>query len=276
MNKFRKILRKLLMEYPELYLFRLLKNFASGFLNVYFNANNWDMSTNGELFVLKHFRENKLSNKVVMLDVGANSGEWSMMCAYLFSNPFIHSFEIVPDTFTLLKETTKGTNIVINNFGLSDQEKIVSICYFPSSSAHSSVYGSKMDNLLSLESKTIKCKCITGDSYVRLNNIPRIDFLKIDTEGHDYFVLKGFRENLQKGRIGIIQFEVGHHDVSKISIKDFYDFLDPYSYKIGRLLSNKIDCSKYNRQHELRGSGNYIAIHKSSLPEFKSVLINRK
>ena len=39
----------------------------------------------------------------------------------------------------------------------------------------------------------------------------RVDFLKIDTEGHDYSVLRGLGETLNPDRVGMLYLELGNH-----------------------------------------------------------------
>lgn len=46
-----------------------------------------------------------------------------------------------------------------------------------------------------------------GDEYVRSKNIPEIDLLKIDVEGLDFEVIRGFGDEIKKCRI--VQFEYG-------------------------------------------------------------------
>ena len=49
----------------------------------------------------------------------------------------------------------------------------------------------------------------TLDQYCSRNNIPRIDFLKIDTEGLDLGVLHGSTSLISRGLISFIQCECG-------------------------------------------------------------------
>lgn len=81
----------------------------------------------------------------------------------------------------------------------------------------------------------------TGYDYLKEQNIERIDFLKIDTEGYEFEVIKGFKDKLNC--IKIIQFEYGGcyldnnvklNDVIKyLESKNFHNFsyLDRNSLK---------------------------------------------
>ena len=48
---------------------------------------------------------------------------------------------------------------------------------------------------------SIQVKTITLDAYINLNQIKKIDILKIDTQGHELNVLKGSKKSLKKNII---------------------------------------------------------------------------
>ena len=58
-----------------------------------------------------------------------------------------------------------------------------------------------------LKENKILLKIIKGQSYITENNIKSIDFMKIDTEGYELNVLRGFEDFLEN--VKIIQFEYG-------------------------------------------------------------------
>ena len=60
--------------------------------------------------------------------------------------------------------------------------------------------------------------------YLNLKLIKKIDFLKIDTEGHEYFVLKGFKDDISN--IKVIFFE---HHYDQMIMKN-YTFSDIHKY----------------------------------------------
>jgi hypothetical protein len=57
--------------------------------------------------------------------------------------------------------------------------------------------------------KVDRVRCISGDEFCRQAGIKHIDFLKIDTEGHEVDVISGFLQMLKKRKISFIQLEVG-------------------------------------------------------------------
>ena len=68
------------------------------------------------------------------------------------------------------------------------------------------------------------CQCITGLDYCNINNINKIDFLKIDVEGMETRVLRGFGDILKN--VKYIQFEygIGLRDAGS-NLKEIWDML---------------------------------------------------
>jgi hypothetical protein len=75
----------------------------------------------------------------------------------------------------------------------------------------------------------------TLDDVAARENIAYIDFLKIDTEGHELAVLAGASRLLQESKIGYIQFEFNALNVfSRAFFRDFRAILG--NYDLFRLL----------------------------------------
>ena len=56
--------------------------------------------------------------------------------------------------------------------------------------------------------RTLKVKTNTVDNFCKFNKINKIDLLKIDSEGHEEFILKGKIKMLKKKRIKTIYLEI--------------------------------------------------------------------
>jgi len=52
-------------------------------------------------------------------------------------------------------------------------------------------------------------KALSGDKFVEENNIKKIDFIKIDTDGYDFQILSGFRKVIDRD-LPLVQFELSH------------------------------------------------------------------
>jgi hypothetical protein len=72
----------------------------------------------------------------------------------------------------------------------------------------------------------------TLDGFCRNQKIARINYLKIDTEGHDFAVLQGAIDMLSQRRIDLVEVEAGMNGRNKrhVPLEVFLRFFDERSY----------------------------------------------
>lgn len=230
---------------------------------------SYDPTLNGEYNILRHLKS-ILPSKCIIFDVGANVGNWSLVTLNQFTHANIYAFELSEETFSTLK-TNLGdfSNIHINNIALSNTNSVIEyIDYGANSEVNTLVltasYHKRTHNIKSTNS-------MTGDEYCKKNNIMHIDFLKVDTEGADFFVFDGFNEMLSNHKISIIQFEYGYtHADSKTLMKDFFQFFNERGYFIGRLTPKGVVFKDFEyTDNDFKSGPNYIAC----LEVFKEKLV---
>lgn len=195
-----------------------------------------------------------------IFDVGANIGEWSRMVRPLHRNAVIHQFEVVPDTYyKLLNNGVLDAGMVPNNFGLSDQTGTRTIKYVPDNDRVSTfIHELNHDN--SIERTVLT---VTGWEYCMIHDIREIDFLKIDTEGHDYDVIFGF--GLKPTDARVIQFEYGYTSVlTKRLLVDFYRLLQDH-YVIGRLTPEGVHFKDFHLFDEDFKGPDYVAVRRDQV-----------
>jgi hypothetical protein len=74
-------------------------------------------------------------------------------------------------------------------------------------------------------------KVVSLDDFAVREGIERIALLKIDTEGHEFEVLRGATRLLKNGKIDIIHFEFNEMNVvSGVFFKNIWDFLPEYNF----------------------------------------------
>lgn len=196
-----------------------------------------------------------------IFDVGCNIGEWSRMVRQFHPNSKIHMFELLPATFQkLLHNNVLDKNMVANSYGLSNVTQEIPIRVMLSNDRVTTTV---------TEMKHPDSIVTTGlvrhpESYLKYYDINYIDYLKIDTEGHEYEVLLGFSSLLEQGKIACIQFEYGFINVlTRHLMIDFYKLLEPYGYVIGPLTPTCVDFRNYTIFKEDFQGPDYIAVHKS-------------
>jgi FkbM family methyltransferase len=101
------------------------------------------------------------------------------------------------------------------------------------------------------------------DDLLHARGIDRVDFLKMDLEGHELFALRGAARYLQHQRITALSFEFGSANVnSRTFFRDIWDFLDQRGYRLSRILpgGRLLAVDRYEETLEFfRGATNYVA-----------------
>jgi FkbM family methyltransferase len=94
--------------------------------------------------------------------------------------------------------------------------------------------------------------------------IERVDFVKLDVEGHELFVLRGLGHYLEEARISALSFEFGSANVnSRTFFHDFWDLLTPLGYRLSRITPGGalVPVPAYYETLEFfRGASNYVAV----------------
>ena len=227
-----------------------------------YNNLNYFPGENGEFWLLSKLASLPLS---CFFDAGANVGEWTVAVKKFFPSAAVHSFEIHPQTFVTLSESAAGlSGVKLVNHGLSDfSGELKMHCFAESSGLTSAV---DFPHPESFKHGTILASVITGDSYVSQNGIDHIDFLKIDVEGMEDKVLRGFEETVCRGAIDMIQFEYGLVNiVTHFLLRDFYEYLESRGYIIGKIYPGYVDFKPYALSSEDFRGPNYLAVLRNNI-----------
>ena len=153
--------------------------------------------------------------------------------------------------------------MISENIALSSESKIISFKQFRESSSSTftkinekSNYYKKKIKILNFffkekNFKETKIKTINLESYILKNNIKKIDLLKIDTEGHEFEILKGLNNQIKN--VELILFEHHYDDM----LKKNYTFSD-----INSLLKQKNFRQIYKVKMPFRKTFEYIYENK--------------
>ena len=101
-----------------------------------------------------------------------------------------------------------------------------------------------------------------GSDYVRDKHIQTIDFLKMDTEGYELHVLKGFGDFLPN--IRIIQFEYGGTNIDNdTKLLDMVQYLEQHGFSKFSYLTNDgpVRITDFSDHYQYC---NIVCIHKNS------------
>ncbi len=230
-----------------------------------------DLWTSGEVWLLKEFLANRLTaqSAPVVFDIGANVGDYSILVKKYLPHSVLYAFEPCEATATIFEEKTATlSGVSFHRLGFSDSDGSATIYSYDLEGESASV-------LASLEMRrptqhgridvasAMEVKISTIDNFCAQQQVERIDFLKLDIEGHELKALQGGARMLGEQRIDTIQFEFGPANLySRTNFFDFWEMLSP-RYDIYRLLPAGLDpVPYYEEQLEVYLTTNYVAISK--------------
>ena len=233
------------------------------FYKRFYEGFSYSFEINGEKKIIERL---KSDNNVYIFDVGGHHGHWSLSANENFPKADIHIFEISRSNFKIIRKNVSHLkNVQLNDFGLSDKNDKIKFKNYGDGSTLNTIIEDSNFHDYNKKFYYDECHVVSGDSYCLKNDITEIDFLKIDVEGAEMSVLKGFNKMIDEKKIKLIQFEYGYANGDSHSLmKDFFKFFNQKDYVVGRLKPNGVDFSKFQYPFNNFESGpNYIAVRKS-------------
>lgn len=184
--------------------------------------------------VLTHFDAHP--RRGVMIDVGAHYGE--SLEPYLRRGWRILAFEPDPANRAELARHVDTSRIRLLPVAVSDRA-VEGASFFASDESTGisslSAFRDSHRQVATVEVRTLR-------DVLSEDPVDRVDYLKIDTEGHDLFVLKGFPFDRLRPEVIVCEFEdgktvplgYGHHDLGSLLIEQGYQVLLSEWYPIER------------------------------------------
>jgi FkbM family methyltransferase len=171
-----------------------------------------------------------LKSTDVFMDVGANFGYFTVICAPLVKR--VVAFEPVSITYKYCKEniSLNGlTNVDLYQFGLWHEDKTSYIRIDSSNLMSSSISQDTHD------SYGDPIRCMSLDNMIRRDELHliRLDIVKMDIEGAEPFALNGMVKAIMKFRPKILM-ELNRPALQRFgkTVDDIWEFFSNISYKI--------------------------------------------
>lgn len=214
--------------------------------------------------IAKHFQGRKIPG--IMLDVGAHHGE--SLEAFQNWGWRILAFEPDPSNRDVLMKRVDTRLVEVLPLAVADREED----QVPFYASVESDGISSLSAFRNTHRESARVRVTTLSTILKEKNITNVDYLKIDTEGHDLFVLKGFPWERVKPEVVVCEFE----DSKTVSLgydhKTLGEFLLTRGYKV--YLSEWSPIVRYGESHTWRswrsypcvlqdtnGWGNFVAVH---------------
>lgn len=164
----------------------------------------------------------------VVLDIGANLGYYTVVAAKLATRGVVHAFEPDPDNFALLRENCAlngCANVVLHNTALA------------SAAGTAPLYLSKHNKgdhrLASSEAGIASVEIVKQVGDELLHALPRVDFVKCDTQGAEGEVFAGLLRLIERSvpkPLMLVEFEPLGLSAMGNSYAELLDCFDRWGY----------------------------------------------
>jgi len=167
----------------------------------------------------------------IIFDIGSHKGKVVSLMNNLYKNALVYCFEPNELLNTNLKKIGENINVYNYAIGEKNEEKEIFINKIDLTNTLSQInknslylkiknfISGKLNNTNNLK----KVKVISLDNFCKINEIKKIDFLKIDVEGYEYKVLLGAKNIIKN--VNYVMLEVQKNDMykdySKENIENF-------------------------------------------------------
>ena len=211
--------------------------------------NSFDIRMVKEVYIHRSYQRLKIEKGDVVIDIGAHIGTFSIMAGHKVGNRGkVYAYEPVPATFDILKK-----NIYINSLqnivcpykigisnGIGEKEFYIFEKNGKPLFHSSSFYRGQSGVIDATGSEKIEVECITLKDIFEVNDLDRIDVLKLDCEGEEYAILFNTPTKCLK-KIDRICMEYHDYLSSDYNHQDLINYLSELKYNVFHETPNNLE-----------------------------------
>jgi len=169
---------------------------------------------------------NNIKENWVCFDCGANIGYYTILFAQMASKGWVHSFEPT-STFQMLVNNVvynKITNVNLVQMALGQ---------------YTGKFRETLQKCWGLEVESARYDFISIDQYCKKYKVDKVDFIKIDTDGFDFDILKGAKNTIKKHNpYMIVEIYEPTLEIRKYTGADVMEWLGNMGFGIYRVLED--------------------------------------
>jgi FkbM family methyltransferase len=193
---------------------------------VFVRAKTADRMIFKEIFIEEIYNKHniEIEDGDTVVDIGANIGIFSIYASSKVSRGKVFSFEPFEENYKILCKQIQSNNLINvfpYNLGVSSITGEQTLYLSPTNTGGHSI---KFDQGAS----SVLIKTITLSEFCKSNNIPRIDFLKIDCEGSEFEILEESPHILDRVKKLVMEC----HPYKNKSVEDMIELLEKHHFKV--------------------------------------------
>jgi FkbM family methyltransferase len=199
----------------------------------------------------------------VVLDVGANVGEWSAEMIRVAGSRLgrLIAFEPSSTNHAKLERITHPRFELVRAAVGAEAGEMTLFSDVPGSGI-GSLHHRRMDHYGVFPTAQEQVRVISLDDFAEQGNVERIDFMKMDIEGHELHALRGAQRLLEERRIRALSFEFGGSNIdSRTYFQDFWYLHTGLGFRIFRIAprARLLEVREYREDLEIFTTTNYVA-----------------
>lgn len=185
----------------------------------------------------------------VAIDVGAQTGSFCLMAKF-FPESEWYAFEPIEEAVDCLKDNL-SFNEIWNVSVFSEAVSNSSECsYLKIPDIKNWGLATLGDDVLRFsfpfEVRTVRC--VNIDAFALENRIQKVDFIKIDTEGWEYYILQGAKQTIQRDKpIILMEWNEVNLNQCKVKINEFEALLRELEYRWIFVTAEDILCTPISK-----------------------------
>ena len=208
------------------------------------------------------------------LDIGANVGNYTKMLLS-DTNSKVISFEPLPKAYEELKiiKSNFQDRLEIHNVAIGIKDEILNLSYGTEKSEKASLMKNleKISFIENQNKNEVSVQVRRLDYFQNYFKDKVIDFIKIDTEGFEYEVLKGAKNILETHKPKFIQVEFNWHQLIKkqtlYNLSELINFSDVF--KILPHGNKLLHIDPFRPENNIYHLSNYVFIRKDISAKYK-------
>lgn len=226
--------------------------------------------TNGEELLIKLIAPT--ASRVI--DVGANVGNWSALCVE-HGSPELQVLAFEPSSSALTHLHLRfrdSTHVEVIPKAVGDHVGTSKFFEEPEAGEMSSL----VSGFSRAGAAPRDVAVTTVDAELASRHWDSADFLKVDTEGYDYYALKGARDAIAAQRLGVVQFEYNAPWATVgATLSAALTLLQDSGYHIFLLKADGLYDFSYAKYGEYFAYSNYVGVAPAYLPKLRTFLRGR-
>lgn len=188
-------------------------------------------------------------NKIeTIFDIGSRDACQSLELSDWFPESKIYCFEPVPKNAEWCKENIKGrNNIIFEETAISEKDEEIDFFVVTNGNigASSLLKANKNHHHgFTYNQERIKIKSTKAETYMKKNNLSKVDLLWMDVQGAELNVLKSFSNNLSNIKAIHTEVALSHVYENSTLKKDLINFMEDNNFNLIKCITNELNIEE--------------------------------